>query len=142
MTAPTPPQLAVAIVAVVPVLALFVLIVGRLASGWSAVVARYPMQELPPPEAHRVVGQRLHLGQRIHLPGFVTVAVGPTDLWIGFTGPAAWVFAPVCVPLADVTLQTAENWMAAGTRVLLSGVPKERILLFGDGAQIVIARLG
>lgn len=126
----------------VPVLAFAVLVAGRIASGWSAVVAQYPVRGPPPLEAHRVVGQRLHLGTRIHLPGLVTVAVSATDLWIGFTGPASWFFAPVCVPLRDVTLQTAENWMSAGTRVLLSGVPDKRILLFGDGAQIVIARLG
>lgn len=105
-------------------------------------MARYPVRQRPPADAHRVVGQRLHLGTRIHIPGFVTVAVSPTHLWIGFTGPAAWFFAPICAPLAEVTLQTAENWMSAGTRLLLSGVPEERILLFGDGAQIVIARLG
>ncbi len=137
----TPQLIAVAILASVPLVVLAALVVGRLNSGWSAVVAAYPDRAPVPADAHRVGGQAMLLGARVYLPGFVTVAADATSVWIRFAAPASWFFAPVCFPLADVTLLTAEGEIGA-TRVLLSQVPDLRMLLYADGAQVVIIRAG
>lgn len=137
----TPQLLALGLLASLPVLAVLALAVGRLASGWSEVVRAYPDDVEPAPDAHRVTGQPMLLGSRIYLPGFVVVIADAGSVWLRFAWPASWFFASVRIPLAEVTLLTAEGAVGA-TRVLLDKVPDLRLLLFADGAQVVIVRAG
>lgn len=137
----TPQLVAIGVVVAIPLLLVGALLVGRLLSGWSEVVAAYPDEGEPTADAHRVTGQPMLLGQRVYLPGFVTVTADSTRVWIGFSAPASWFFSPVSIPLADVTLLTAEGAIGA-TRLLLARVPDLRLLLFADGAQVVIIRAG
>lgn len=135
----TPQLVALAILASLPVLLVAALAIGRLASGWSALVQAYPDDAEPAADAHRVSGQPMLLGARTWLPGFVTVIVDTDNVWLRFAWPASWFFAPVRIPLEDVTLLTAEGEIGA-TRLMVAKVPDLRLLLYADGAQVVIVR--
>jgi hypothetical protein len=137
-----PALLLVATGVAVPVAAAVGLLFVRVASPWSAVAAVHRMTVPPPANAHRVSGQTIRVGPRYSVFSLVRVFVSRDTLWLTFAGPAGWLFAPVMIPLDALRLHTSEDWLARGARLELLQVPGVSITLRGDGAQLVIARLG
>lgn len=137
-----PPLLLLAGVLSVPGGLLAALAFVRLTSPWSAVVAAHGVVLPPPANAHRVGGQTVRIGPRFSIYALGRVTVSKDTLWVGFGPPASWFFREVMVPLDEVTLHTPEDWLESGARVSLLSVPGVSLTLRGDGAQLVIARLG
>jgi hypothetical protein len=133
--------LAAGVLAVPLGLPLFLLGV-RAVSPWSAIVAVHGTVTPPPDNAHRVNRQTVRIGPTMSVYGMARVEVSQEHLWVSFAAPASWFFAPIMVPLEELSLHTPEDWLESGVRVSLLSVPGVSITLRGDGAQLVIARLG
>ncbi len=118
------------------------LLMVRVLSPWSRVVQAHGVVFPPPANAHRVSGQTVRVGSRFSVLGLGRVAVSRDTLWLSFAAPASWFFAEVMVPLDAVRLHAPEDWLASGARVELLSVSGVSVTLRGDGAQLVIARLG
>lgn len=110
-------------------------------SRWGPLQAAYPSLAGPPPSAHRASNQTLWVGRSL-FPGLVHVAVSDDSLWLGFHWPLRSFQKTICVPLSEVTLYTGEDWASGGARMRLAAFPDLILTLGGDGAQMVIARVG
>jgi hypothetical protein len=137
-----PPLLLLIGILAIPGAALLGLALVRLLSPWSQIVEAHGVVLPPPRSAHRVSGQTIRVGPRYSVYALGRVVVSRDTLWLGFSAPGSWFFREVMVPLDDVSLHTPEDWLASGARVELLGVPGVSVTLRGDGAQLVIARLG
>lgn len=119
---------------------IFVILLRKL-SRWAELEAHYPLSEAPPANAHRARRQFLSVG-RARYPLFGTVAMTDDTLWLGFEAPFSLFSRSIEVPLADVTLYTGEDWASGGARMRFAAAPDLVLTLEGDGAQMLIARLG
>ncbi len=116
-------------------------ILYRRASRWAELEAHYPTTEPPPANAHRARHQYLTIGPAWY-PIFGVVTMTDDTVWIGFETPLSSLNRTITVPLAEVTLYTGEDWAAGGARMRFAAVPDLVVTLGGDGAQMLIARLG
>ena len=110
-------------------------------SGWVSLEQKYPSAVGPPPSSHRAANQTLRLGRWV-FPRLVNVALSDDSLWLGFGWPLRNFQPTICVPLGHITLVTGEDWASGGARMRLAAYPDLILTLGGDGAQMLIARLG
>jgi hypothetical protein len=137
----TPPLVAGIVLLTIPPLLVFVAAVGRWVTGWVRLASAFPRERPPPPNAHRVSGQSAGLRGRPPLLLMVTVAADDEALWLTAGGPFAVFYPPIQIPLARVTLR-ADDTSHGGADLELAVDPPLTLSLGGDGAQVVIARLG
>lgn len=137
----TPPLIAAIILLGIPPLTVVLAGAGRWITGWLRLAAAFPLVSASPPNAHRVSGQSVGLTGRPRLWRLCTVAVSDDAVWLTVGGPFALFYPPIQVPLASITMRA--NDAGHGDAELLLGGPTQLSLsLGGDGAQLVIARLG